>query len=121
MILLLLTCSTSWCQSNLHDSILLTGEEMQTDSVLVPISALRVANAKMIELQYEKEINKNLQYFIQNDSLIINAISTNLDACEEAYNKKDDEIKEMKKQRNIAIGAGSSTSLLFLILLIIAL
>ena len=57
MILLLWTCSTSWCQSNLADSIPLTGKEMQTDSVLVPISALRVANAKMIELQYEKEIN----------------------------------------------------------------
>lgn len=121
MIVLLWSYSTSWCQSNFNDSILLTGEEMQTDSVLVPISALRVANTKMIELQYEKEINKNLQYIIQNDSLLIDDVSTNLSACEVEYNEKDAEVKEMKKQRNIAIGAGSCTSLLFLILLIIAL
>lgn len=121
MILLLWTCSTNWCQSNLNDSIPLTGEEMQTDSVLVPISALRVANAKMIELEYEKEINKNLQCIIQNDSLLINAVSTNLTACEVAYSNKDIELKEMEKQRNIAIGAGGGASLLFLVLLIIAL
>lgn len=118
MILLLLTCSTSWCQSNLPDSIPLTGEEMQTDSVLVPISALRVANAKMIELQYEKEINKNLQCIIQNDSLLIDAVSTNLAACEMNTEIK---IAEIKKQRNIAIGAGAGTSLLFLLLFIIVL
>lgn len=121
MILLLWSCSTSWCQSNFNDSIPLTGDEMETDSVLVPINTLKVANAKMIELKYEKEINKNLQCIIQNDSLLIDAISTNLAACEVAYSNKDIEIKEMKKQRNIAIGAGSGTSLLFLIILIIAL
>lgn len=119
--MLLCSYSYSWCQSNLIDTIPLTGEEEQTDSVLVPISAIRVANTKMIELKYEKEINKNLQCIIQNDSLLINAISTNLNACEIAYNNKDEEVKAMKKQRNIAIGAGSGTSLLFLILLIIAL
>jgi len=121
MILLLWSCSISWCQSNFPDSIPLTGEEMQTDSVLVPISALRVANAKMIELQYEKEINKNLQCIIQNDSLLIDAVSTNLASCEVAYSNKDIEIKEMKKQRNIAIGAGSGTSFILLILLILSL
>lgn len=118
MILLLWTCSTSWCQSNLYDSIPLTGEEMQTDSVLVPISALRVANAKMIELKYEKEINEQLRRLVQTDSNIIDALSTNLTACEMNTEIK---VAEIKKQRNIAIGAGSGTSLLFLILLIIAL
>ena len=116
MILLLWSCSISWCQSNFPDSIPLTGEEMQTDSVLVPISALRVANAKMIELKYEKEINKNLRDCIQNDSILISALSTNLSVCEI---NKDKEVAEIKKQRNIAIGVGSGTSLLFLILLII--
>lgn len=118
MILLLWTCSISWCQSNLNDSISLTGEEMQNDSVLVPISALKVANAKMIELEYEKEINEQLRRLIQTDSNIIYALSTNLTACEMNTEIK---VAEIKKQRNIAIGAGSGTSLLFLILLIIAL
>lgn len=118
MILLLWTCSTSWCQSNVIDSIPLTGEEVHTDSVLVPISALRVANTKMIELKYEKEINEQLRRLIQTDSNIISALSTNLTACEMNTEIK---VAEIKKQRNIAIGTGSGTSLLFLILLIIAL
>ena len=118
MIVLASTCSYSWCQSNVIDSIPLTGEEMHTDSVLVSISALRVANAKMIELKYEKEINEQLRGLVQTDSILIDALSTNLTACEMNTEFK---VAEMKKQRNIAIGAGSGTSLLFLILLIIAL
>lgn len=118
MILLLWTCSTSWCQSNFPDSIPLTGEEMHIDSVLVPISALKVANAKMIELKYEKEINEQLRGLIQTDSNIIDALSTNLTACEMNTEIK---VAEIKKQRNIAIGAGAGTSLIFLILLILSL
>ena len=75
----------------------------------------------MIELKYEKEINRNLTCIIENDSLLINSLSINLNACENACNIKDKEYQDMKKQRNIAIGAGSGTSLLFLILLILAL
>lgn len=118
MIVLASTCSYSWCQNNINDSISLTGEEVHIDSVLVPISALRVANAKMIELKYEKEINEQLRRIIQTDSNIIDALSTNLTACEMNTEIK---VAQIKKQRNIAIGAGSGTSLLFLILLIIAL
>lgn len=118
MIVLASTCSTSWCQSNFPDSIPLTGEEIQTDSVLVPISALRVANAKMIELKYEKDINTHLRGILQTDSILIDALSTNLSACEM---NTEQQVSKYKKQRNIAIGAGSGTSLLFLILLIIAL
>lgn len=114
MTLLVLSYSTSWCQ---NDSIPSTGVG-EPDSVLVAISAIKVANAKIIELKYEKEINKNLRDCIQNDSILISALSTNLSACEINSNNK---IAEIKKQRNIAIGAGSGTSLLFLILLIIAL
>ncbi len=118
MIVLASTCSYSWCQSNINDSIPLTGEEVHTDSVLVPINALRVANAKMIELKYEKEINEQLRRLIQTDSSIINALSINLTACEMNTEIK---VAEIKKQRDIAIGAGAGTSLLFLLLFIIAL
>lgn len=112
MTLLVLSYSTSWCQ---NDSIPSTGVG-EPDSVLVAISAIKVANAKMIELKYEKEINKNLRDCIQNDSILISALSTNLSACEI---NKDKEVAEIKKQRNIAILAGSTTSLLLLILLVI--
>lgn len=105
MTLLVLTCSTSWCQS-------------KQDSVLVSIEAIKIANAKMVELSYEKEINRNLRDCIQNDSILISALSTNLSACEI---NKDKEVAEIKKQRNITIVAGGTTSLLFLLLFIIAL
>ena len=122
MILLLLTCSTSWCQSELddpdYDYTFPTGEVESIDSVLVHISAIRIATAKMVELNYEKEINATLRECIQNDSLLINALSTNLAACEI---NKDKEVAEIKKQRNIAIGAGSGTSFILLILLILSL
>lgn len=72
----------------------------------------------MIELDYEKEINKCLRNTIQVDSTIINSLRTNLAACKL---NAEAEIKEIKKQRNIAIGAGGGTSLLLLVLLIMAL
>lgn len=112
MTLLVLSYSTSWCQ---NDSIPSTGVG-ESDSVLVAISAIKVANAKMIELKYEKEINRNLRDYIQNDSVLISALSTNLSSCEINSNNK---IAEIKKQRNTAIIAGSATSLLLLILLAI--
>lgn len=105
MTLLVSTCSISWCQS-------------KQDSVLVSMEAIKIANAKMVELNYEKEINRNLRDCIQNDSILISDLHTNLSACEI---NKDKEVAEIKKQRNIAIVAGGATSLLFLLLFIIAL
>lgn len=117
MILLLCSCSYSWCQNKI-DTILFTGEEVQTDSVLVSVNALKVANAKMIELKYEKEINRQLRGIIQTDSLLTDYLYTNLSSCKI---NSDIKIAEIKKQRNTAIAVGSGTSLLFLLLFIIAL
>lgn len=118
MTLLLCSCSYSWCQNEVNSSNLPTGDEYKTDSVLVSIDALRIANSKMIELKYEKEINEYLRSTIQTDSILINSLHTNLSAC-----KLNTEIKiaEIKKERNTAIAIGSGTSLLFLVLFIIAL
>ena len=108
--MLLLTCSISWCQSDTTCN--------KVDSVLVPVEALRIANAKMIELNYEKQINKELKEAIKTDSVLIDALQTNVNACESQCN---DNIKKVKKQRNIAIGAGSGASALLLLLLIVLL
>lgn len=121
MIVLLSICFTSWCQ---NDTILVTGV-VEQDSVLVPISALKVANAKMIELKYEKEINENLKETIKLDSNIIVVLENNLYSCalelEEQIANCDEETNKLKKQRNIAIGAGSGTTALLILLLILAL
>lgn len=55
--MLLLSCLKSWCQSNSP-----TGG--QTDSITIPISYIRLANQKLIENKYNKQI------IVQQDSLI---------------------------------------------------
>lgn len=114
--LLLLSCSYSWCQNDNLNLPTGDGDSIKCDSVLISINDIKIANAKMIELNYEKEINRNLRSTIQIDSTIINSLRTNLAACKL---NAEAEIKEIKKQRNIAIATGSGTSLLFLILLIV--
>lgn len=104
MIVLLSTCSISWCQNQ------------SKDSVLIAIEDLRIANAKMVELDYEKAINEELRNILKTDSNLINALQNNLDACE---NTCQDSINKIKKQRNIAIGAGSGASAFLLLLLLL--
>ena len=101
----LLNSSTSWCQSSVDDSISSTGVvSEQIDSlVLVPISALRAANAKMIELKYEKEINAELSKIIHNDSIVIVTYETRLRNENELHKR---EVKKVKKERNAACIGG---------------
>ena len=97
--IVLLSCSTSWCQ-NENDSIPSTGERTATtDSVLISFDDLRKANAKMVELKYQKEINDSLRSIIKNDDTIMREYSRNVDALKK-------QITQAKRQRNIAVGGG---------------
>lgn len=82
-----------------------------SDSVLVAVDDLRVANAKMIELRYEKEINADLRQIVKNDSVVINALKQEVD-----YNKAQS--KKYKKERNIVGGVGVGTLILLIISLL---
>ena len=104
MIVLLSTCFTSWSQTP------------SKDSVLIAIEDLRIANAKMVELDYEKAINEELRGILKTDSALIDALQLNLNSCE---NTCQDNVNKVKKQRNIAIGAGSGASAFFLLLLLL--
>lgn len=99
MIVLLSICSTSWSQND--------NTRHNGDSALIAIDAIRVANAKMIELKYEKEINANLLEVIRTDSIIINNLQNDVECCK--YDAEL-EIKKIKKQRNKAIVAGVVTT-----------
>ena len=133
----LLICSTSWCQSScdlddndfsdddvsfcICDSVDCYPDTIckySDDSVVVSVNALRVANAKMLELKYEKEINANLQEVVSVDSVLISSLESNLFAVKE---QAKEELDDMKKQRNKAIVIGGTSSLILLILLIAAL
>ena len=97
--IVLLSCSTSWCQND-NAKISSTGELINTpDSVLISFDYLRKANAKMVELKYEKEINDSLRSIIRNDDIIMREYSRNVDALKK-------QVKQTKRQRNLAIGGG---------------
>ena len=97
--IVLLSCSTSWCQND-NATIPSTGELTATpDSVLIAFDDLRKANAKMVELKYEKEINDSLRSIIKNDDLIMREYSRNVDALKK-------QVKQVTRQRNLAIGGG---------------
>lgn len=94
MIALLLSCGSSYSKTyELYSS---TGE-LESDSVLVSYDDLRKANAKMVELKYEKEINEKLRTVVHNDSVIIDAQDRELVGL---YTK----INKLKKTRNVCIG-----------------
>ena len=97
--IVLLSCSTSWCQ-NENATISSTGELPATpDSVLISFDDLRKVNAKMVELKYQKEINDSLRSIIKNDDAIMREYSRNVDALKK-------QIKCTKRQRNIAVRGG---------------
>lgn len=106
--IVLLSYSSSWSESNAHPSF--TGE-VTNDSVLVAIDDLRAANAKMIELRYEKEINLGLKEIIKNDSVAIVALREDNSVITE-------QAKKYKRQRNVAGGASGVLVLLLILALL---
>ena len=109
-----LSCSTSWCQNN--DTIPPMGGLEQSDSIVsIPVSYLKLANGKMIELKYEKEINNKLRNIVYNDSLIIDGINYELDNC---IKNKEIEVKKARKQRNIFIVSTIGAALVSLLILL---
>ena len=91
------------------DTIPSTGRQ---DSVLIAYDDLRKVNSKLIELEYEKEINKNLRNIITNDSVAINSLRSRI------YNMDGDcdrRVKQVKKERNIAGGIGIVAVVLLII------
>ena len=109
--IVLLSCSTSWCQND-NDTIPSTGVLTATpDSVLIAFDDLRKANAKMVELKYEKEINDSLRSIIKNDDIIMREYSRNVDALKK-------QVKQVKRQRNLAVGGGILVTLSLAILAI---
>ena len=105
--IVLLSCSINSSSKSLTPS---TGR-IEQDSITIAISDIRKANAKLIELSYEKDINKNLRQIIRNDSVLA-------EQARQRYILLDRSCKKIKKQRNIAYcGTGVAIVLLILSLL----
>ena len=99
--IVLLGYSTNLYASNLTDYLnLSTGEiVIPEDSVLISYNDLRIVNSKLIQLDYEQQINANLRNIIKNDSIIIK----DYQVLNDRINKNR---KKAVRQRNIAIGSG---------------
>lgn len=102
--IVLLSCSINSSSKSLTSS---TGR-IEQDSVTIAISDIRKANAKLIELSYEKDINKNLRQIIRNDSILA-------EQARQRYILLDRSCKKIKKQRNIAY-CSSGVAIILLIL-----
>ena len=70
-------------------------------------------DAKLIELEYERDINKNLKNIVNNDSIAISILKSGISRISADADKR---VKVAKKQRNVAIGA----SVISVVLLIIS-
>ena len=102
--IVLLSCSINSSSKPLTSS---TGR-IEQDSVTIAISDIRKANAKLIELSYEKDINKNLRQIIKNDSVLA-------EQARQRYILLDRSCKKIKKQRNVAY-CSTGVAILLLIL-----
>ena len=84
---------------------------LKHDSIKVAIDDLRKANTKLIELSYEKDINKNLRQIIRNDSILA-------EQARQRYILLDRSCKKVTKQRNIACCSAASAIILLILSLI---
>lgn len=116
--IVLLSCSINLLANNkdINCTHLSTGgvvvkDTIVRDSVLVSYNDLRLANSKLIELEYEKKINTTLRSIIVNDSIIIHHYKNSNVLINKSY-------KKAIRQRNIAIGGGITFSIVTLLLLL---
>ena len=87
-------------------------DSISNDSILIAYSDLRKVNAKLIELEYEKEINKNLKDIISNDSIAIDNLKLRIDNVQRDCDRR---VGKLKKQRNIAGSIGIGAIILLII------
>ena len=84
---------------------------LEHDSIKVAIDDLRKANTKLIELSYEKDINKSLRQIIRNDSVLA-------EQARQRYILLDRSCKKVTKQRNVACYSAAGAIILLILSLI---
>ena len=111
----LLSCSTNLLISSVaanSSTGRLKQDSLTHDSILVSYNDLRKANSKLIELEYEKDINKHLSSIIYNDSISIHGLRNRIQTIEIDCEKR---VKNVKRERNVAGGIGIGALILLII------
>ena len=87
-------------------------DSLTNDSVLIAYSDLRKVNAKLIELEYEQEINANLRHIIVNDSVAILSLNNRI---RNMANDNKLKVQRIKRQRNVLGGVSIASFILLVI------
>ena len=87
-------------------------DSLTTDSVLIAYDDLRKVNVKLIELDYERQINKKYKEIISNDSVAISGLRSRIIRIDSDYSRN---IRNIKTQRNVASGIGIGAIILLII------
>ena len=91
------------------DTIPSTGRQ---DSVLIAYDDLRKVNSKLIELDYERNINEHLKSIINNDSIAINNLRNSISRINSDCERNT---RKLKRERNIVGGIGIGAIILLII------
>lgn len=120
---MLLSCSISYCQTSGCDcdsSCISTGSQENTDSVLIAISDIRLANEKLIEAKYYKVICKEQNeiidlkrlYILEQDS-IINDLQLRIIDTTDLNTKLQKDYEKQKKKTVVWGSIGGATAVCF--------
>lgn len=127
MIVLLGSYSRSWCQSEINNVVHPPRGVNTTDTVVsVPISMIKVANAKIIKSKLYKDIIEEQDSIISLQKLKYNAINNeikilqcNLDNTNKINDNLNKSIERIKRNNRYLVGGGAVCAIAFVVCLLV--
>lgn len=127
MIVLLGSYSRSWCQSEINNIVHPPRGVNTTDTVVsVPISMIKVANAKIIKSKLYKDIIEEQDSIISLQKLKYNTINNeikilqcNLDNTNKVNDNLNKFIERIKRNNRYLVGGGAVCAIAFVVCLLV--
>lgn len=127
MIVLLGNYSRSWCQSEINNVVHPPRGVNTTDTVVsVPISMIKVANAKIIKSKLYKDIIEEQDSIISLQKLKYNTINNeikilqcNLDNTNKVNDNLNKSIERIKRNNRYLVGGGAVCAIAFVVCLLV--
>lgn len=127
MIVLLGSYSRSWCQSEINNVVHPPRGVNTTDTVIsVPISMIKVANAKIIKSKLYKDIIEEQDSIISLQKLKYNTINNeikilqcNLDNTNKVNDNLNKSIERIKRNNRYLVGGGAVCAIAFVVCLLV--
>ena len=127
MIVLLGSYSRSWCQSEINNVVHPPRGVNTTDTVVsVPISMIKVANAKIIKSKLYKDIIEEQDSIISLQKLKYNTINNeikilqyNLDNTNKVNDNLNKSIERIKRKNRYLVSGGAVCAIAFVVCLLV--